>query len=281
MKRIGVLYHPQRADSSQLAHDVLGILKASGVSVWQGSTGDEDGLCQAAPTLDLLITLGGDGTIVRAVRAVATAGVPILGVNLGRLGFLAEVDPSDVESAINAVMAGECIIEERMMLHAELCRGSQVLLRAEAINDVVMARGSGSRTVRISVNVDGHYVMTQTADGIIVSTPTGSTAYCLAAGGPIVAPDLNCMTITPIAAHLALARAIVVPAARHVCLRLVKGESAVLTVDGQIDVPLELGDELCSTASENTAKFVRLGGDRYFYSTILRRLRWPDRGRIP
>ena len=281
MNRVGVLYHPQRTDSSELAEDVLSILRARSVSVWQGSTDDEDGLCQAAPSLDLLITLGGDGTIVRAVRAVAVAGVPILGVNLGRVGFLAEVDPSGVEPAIEAVMAGQYRIEERMMLHAELRRGNRVLLDAEAINDVVMARGSVSRTVRVSVEVDGYYVMTQTADGIIVSTPTGSTAYCLAAGGPIIAPDLNCMTITPVAAHLALARAIVVPSDRHLCLRLIKGEGAVLTVDGQIDVPLEPGDEVYSKASESAARFIRFGGGGYFYNTILRRLRWPDRGLSP
>jgi len=239
MNKIGILYYPQRTDSSQIAQQVRDILKARGVSTWQGSIRDEDELRRVGPSLDLLITLGGDGTIVRAVRAVAKARVPILGVNLGRLGFLAEVEPSDVEHAVEAVMAGQYITEERMMLHAELHRGSQVLLDADAINDIVVARGSVSRTVRISVEVDGHYVMTQTADGIIVSTPTGSTAYCLAAGGPIVAPDLNCMTITPIAAHLALARAIVIPSERHLRLRLAKGEGAMLTVDGQIDVPLQ------------------------------------------
>jgi len=278
MNKIGILYYPQRTDSSQIAQQVRDILKARGVSTWQGSIRDEDELRRVGPSLDLLITLGGDGTIVRAVRAVAKARVPILGVNLGRLGFLAEVEPSDVEHAVEAVMAGQYITEERMMLHAELHRGSQVLLDADAINDIVVARGSVSRTVRISVEVDGHYVMTQTADGIIVSTPTGSTAYCLAAGGPIVAPDLNCMTITPIAAHLALARAIVIPSERHLRLRLAKGEGAMLTVDGQIDVPLQPGDQVWSRASENAAKFIRFGGDGYFYSTILHRLRWPDRG---
>jgi len=171
------------------------------------------------------------------------------------------------------------------MLRAELQRGDEVLLSAEAINDVVMARGSASRTVRIAVDVDGHHVMTQTADGMIVSTPTGSTAYCLAAGGPIVAPDLRCMVLTPIAGHLTMAHAIVIPAehrstghTRHRCVRLqlVKGAGAMLTVDGQVDVPLRPGDSVVHTASDKTAKFVRFGGDGYFYETVLRRLRWPD-----
>jgi len=281
MKRVGIVYHPRRARALQLAPEVSEDLAGRGLSVWQGSFEDDAALGEVASDLDLLITLGGDGTIVRAVRAVAGCGVPILGVNLGRLGFLAEVDPSEIEPAIEAVMAGEYFVEERMMLHAELRRGGQVLLDAEAINDLVMARGSVARTVQISISVDGSYVVTQAGDGIIVSTPTGSTAYCLAAGGPIVAPDVNCMTITPIAAHLALAHAIVIPCERRLCLRLVKGQGAVLTVDGHVDLHLEQGDELCSTASQNRARFVRLGGRGYFYETILRRLRWPDGGATP
>jgi len=281
MKRVGILCHPSRGRAQRIAQEVIADLGGRGLSVWRGSPDDEVGLRQAAPDLDLLITLGGDGTIVRAVRAVATCGVPILGVNFGRLGFLAEVDPSEVGRAIEAVAAGDYFLEERMMLRAELRRRGELLLDGEAINDLVMARGSVSRTVRISIHVDGSYVMTQAADGIIISTPTGSTAYCLAAGGPIVAPDVSCMIITPVAAHLALAHAIVVPSDRLLCLRLVKGQGAMLTVDGQVDVRLEEGDELCATASQNAAKFVRFGSSGYFYRTILRRLRWPDRRSAP
>jgi NAD+ kinase len=123
--------------------------------------------------------------------------------------------------------------------------------------------------------------MTQTADGIIASTPTGSTAYCLSAGGPIVAPDIRCITLTPIAAHLSVAHAIVVPANRCVRLRLIKGHGAVLTVDGQLDVALEPEDEVRATASEYAARFIRFGHDGYFYETVLRRLRWPDQGPAP
>ena len=278
MKRIGVLFHARRSDSSELAEIVCRILRQRGVEIWQGQADDDRRLRQAAPGLDLLITLGGDGTIVRAVRAVASFGVPVLGVNLGRLGFLAEVEPSRMEEAIPALLAGDYAVEERMMLHAELRRQAQVPWEGEAINDVVMARGLASRTVRVSVEVDGHHVMSPTADGVIVSTPTGTTAYCLAAGGPIVAPDLNCITITPIAAHLGIAHALTIPAHRSLCLRLVQGEGAMLTVDGQLDVPLEQGDEVHSTMSDESAKFVRFGGDGHFYETVLRRLRWPDRG---
>ena len=165
------------------------------------------------------------------------------------------------------------------MLRVTLYRGEDLLLDAEAINDAVVARGRVSRTVRVSVEVDGHHVMTPTSDGIIVSTPTGSTAYCLSAGGPIVAPDLSCLTVTPIAAHLGVAHAFVIPPHRCLCLRLMSGAGAMLTLDGQLDRELELGDRVYNVASKNTGKFVRFGGDGYYYDTVLRRLKWPDRRR--
>jgi NAD+ kinase len=281
MNRIGILYHPRRSDSSELAEKARGLLRKRRIDIWDGQAHDEESLREQAASLDLLMTFGGDGTIVRAVRAVAHAGVPILGVNLGRLGFLAEVEPGQIEESISALLDGQYIIEERMMLRAELRREGKERLVAEAINDVVVARGLGAHTVRVSIGVDGLHVMTPTADGVIVSTPTGSTAYCLAAGGPIVAPDLDALTVTPIAAHLGIAHALVIPAHHHLSLRLLEGEGAVLTVDGQLDVELQIGDEVCSTASETTAKFVRFGGDGCFYATVLKKLGWPDRDLSP
>ena len=277
MKVIGVLYHPLRPDSCELAERVEALLRPRQVEVWRGSADDEPRLIASASGLDLLITLGGDGTIVRAVRCVAHVGVPILGVNLGRLGFLAEVEPTRVEGAIASLISGTYRVEERMMLCATLWRGDRAVMQAEAINDVVMARGRVSRTVHVSISVDGHHVMTPAADGVIVATPTGSTAYCLAAGGPIVAPDLNCFAVTPIAAHLGIAHAFVIPAHRSLRLELVRGEGASLTFDGYLDAELEPGDGVQIAASENTAKFVRFGNDGYFYETVLTRLRWPDR----
>lgn len=286
MKRIGILYHPTRQDSSALAGQVCRLLSQRRVDVWKGDPDDEDALCREAPTLDLLITLGGDGTIVRAVRAVAAAGVPVLGVNLGTLGFLAEVEPTEIEGRIDALLEGAFHLEERMMLDIALYRGEDgdeapAILKAEAINDVVMARGIAARTVRVAVQVDGRHVMTPACDGIIASSPTGSTAYCLAAGGPIVAPDVDAIVVTPIAAHLGIAHSLVIPARRSLCLTLMSGRQAMVTVDGQVDVPAELGDRLVVSASDHTAKFVRFGGDGYFYATVLRRLGFPDRGPAP
>ena len=276
MKRIGVLYIPERRDSAKLAREVVKLLDENGVNIWQGPAEDEDALCEAADSIDLLSTLGGAGTIMRATRTILEFDLPILGVNLGTLGFLAEVEPRNIEKAILALLDGDYRIEKRMMLHATLHRDGKVLLETDAINDLVMARGAASRTVRVSIEVDGHHVMTPSADGVILSTPTGSTAYCLAAGGPIVAPDVEGFVITPIAAHLCIAPGFVVPAQRQPSLKLVRGQDAVLTIDGHIDRPLRRGDTVYGTTSDKTAKFVRFGSDGYFYESVLTRLRWPQ-----
>lgn len=281
MKRAGILYQPRRAESCALAERVEALLSEFGWSSWRGIVSDERSLRSRAAQLDVLITLGGDGTIVRAVRALAETNVPVLGVNLGRLGFLAELEPAELEPSIGRLSQGQYTVEHRLMLRTWVWRGDQLLLEADAINDVVVARGLVSRVVHLSVEVDERHVMTPAADGVIVSTPTGSTAYCLAAGGPIVAPDLRCLTLTPVAAHLGIAHALVIPADRRLCLRLVRGVSAMITVDGQVDLTLEPGDRVECTASEHTAKFVRFGDPGYFYATVLRRLRWPDRSPTP
>ncbi len=277
MQTIGLLYHSGRPDCVDLARQIEATLRERRLQVWRGAANDDEALRQAAPDLDLLITLGGDGTIVRGIRVVAQERVPILGVNLGRLGFLAEVEPAEMDQVLPALLEGHFFVEERMMLRSDLYREDALILSAEAINDVVMARGRASRTVRISVDVDDHHVFSPTCDGMIVATPTGSTAYCLAAGGPIVAPDLRSLTMVPIAAHLGIAHALVIPAHRRLALTLLKGPDAMVTVDGQQDVPLLPGDRLCSSASENVARFVRMSENGYFYETVLRRLGWADR----
>ncbi|MGI6376068.1 MAG: NAD(+)/NADH kinase [Anaerolineae bacterium] len=275
IRRVGVLYQAHRPESVKLADWLCGALVERGATVWRGNAPDEAGLRGAASQLDLLITLGGDGTIVRAVRASALAGLPVLGVNLGRLGFLAEIDPEQLEPALPRLLAGDFRVETRLLLHVEVRRADALLLSAEAVNEVVVSRGRVSRTVRVSVEADGRPIMTPTADGVIVSTPTGSTAYGLSAGGPIVSPELDCLAVTPVAPHLGHAHSFVLPGRCQVTLTLVRGEEATLTVDGQVDLDLAPGDRVYATASEHRACFVRLGGDGY-YETVLRKLGWPD-----
>jgi NAD+ kinase len=274
--RVGILFQADRPESSGLASWLSLTLGAQGIAVWQGVAQDEAALRGQAGSLDLLITLGGDGTIVRAVRATARACVPVLGVNLGRLGFLAEIEPEQLAESLPRLLAGDYNVENRLMLHVEVVRGRKQLLVAEAVNDVVLTRGRVSRTVRVSVEADGRHIMTPTADGVIVSTPTGSTAYGLSAGGPIISPELDCLSITPVAPHLGHSHSFVVPGSCRVTLALIRGEEAIVTVDGQLDLSLAPGDRVLATASEHRASFVRLGGDGYFYDTVLRKLSWPD-----
>ena len=163
-----------------------------------------------------------------------------------------------------AVVERRYDVEERMMLHADIWRGDELLTQAEAINDIVLARGRTLRTVQVSVQVDGHYVMTQNADGMIVSTPTGSTAYCLSAGGPIVAPDLDCMTITPVAPHLSMAHAIVMPPHRQVCLSLVAGRMRCLAWMGRSICRSQPGDRVVGSISERKRPLCALWRRRTF-----------------
>ena len=226
---------------------------------------------QRLPKLDMLVTLGGDGTILRASRLAARQQAIVLGVNLGQLGFLAELGPADVVAQMPAIIEGAGWIEERMMLRATLhCSGAPVVL--DGLNDVVLTRGQRPRAVRVSVAVDGEHLQTFVADGVIVSTPTGSTAYALAMDGPILQPEMRALQVTPLAPHLTVIRSIVLPAGASVALTINTKDPAVASVDGQMDVPVEDGDTMDVTASPLTARFLRLQAHSYFYQTLAARL---------
>lgn len=271
-KRFGLLHHPKIVDAPRLARDAAARLQALGATVWRASAYDEALVQQSAQDSDLIISFGGDGTIVRVARTIAGLNVPILGINLGRVGFLAELQPQEVPGKLEALINGHFWLEERMMLHADLQRDEQVIQSFEAINDVVASRGRIARVVRIKAEVDGQFLTTYIADGVIVATPTGSTAYSLAAGGPILDPRLFNLLLKPIAPHLTVATALVLPATACVRLALSTDSEAALTVDGQVDVPLREGDVVLVTASQNVCRFVRLGESSYFYRTLLQKL---------
>jgi len=273
MKRFGLLHHPKIAESQRLAQEIEASLQDLGASVWHASAWDEAEVLQRTHESDLLITFGGDGTIVRTARITAGHDLPILGVNLGRLGFLAELQPWEVPGRLEALLNGQYWLEERMMLHADLERGERTVRSFEALNDVVVSRGRIARVVRLETYIDNQYLTTYVADGVIVATPTGSTAYSLAAGGPILDPQLFNMLLTPIAPHLTVATAVVLPATVRVHLEVSTEYEATLTVDGQVDVPLDNGDTVVVAASRNICRFVRMGERNYFYKTLLERLK--------
>ncbi len=269
---IGLLYHPLLPESERLAAEMLEFLEGSGMSAWIGSAWDEAAVIERAPGLDLFVVLGGDGSILRAARMGSGHGVPILGVHLGRLGFLAEVKPAEWAERLRQMLAGDYWVEERMMLRAECWRGEKRLGEYEALNEVVISRGALARIVRLGTYIDGGYLTTYVADGLIVATATGSTAYALAAGGPIVPPELQNMLLVPLAPHLSLERAIVLSKGSQVRVKAYTDHTAILTVDGQSQVELADGDGVQVVASPRVARFIRLQDRAYFYRTLMRRL---------
>lgn len=243
-------------------------LKEKGIETPHGSLYDENLRKRVrAGEFDLLIMAGGDGSVLRAGNLCAASQVPILGVNLGKLGFLIQVEKDDWRHYFDKLLNGEAWIEYRMMLHAEHVRAGEMLGAWEALNEVVVGRGHLLRPVRLSASVDGRFLTRYVADGLIAATATGSTAYALAAGGPILPPELRNILLVPIAPHLSVDRAVVLPEGSTVIIR-VNGENAVMSVDGQPSITLMEDDMINVRAAEVTTKFVRFGDPGYFYRNL-------------
>ncbi len=278
--RIGILHHPRKPDSLELAGQMEQFLQRAGVDeTLRHSAWDAEVIKARLPDVDLLITLGGDGTMLRAARLGAAYNVPMLGVKMGRLGFLAEIFPQDWRTPLEQLLRGDYWIEERLMVRAVVekaaANGGARAVRCafDALNDVVLSRGSLARIVRVSANLDGGFLTTYTCDGLIVSTATGSTAYALAAGGPILPPELRNILVIPVAAHMSMDRAVVLSEGTEVRLRVYSDHSAMLTVDGQFEVEVDDSDEIVVDSSPYQARFVRLRPRSYFYQTLMDRLK--------
>ncbi len=275
MKHLGVLHHPFIPASVPLADEIAAYLRQKGYRVDRRSSWEAKVLREIIDQLDMLIVLGGDGTMLRAGRITAGFGIPILGVNLGRLGFLAEVFPDQWRESIDKVLSGDYWQEERLMLEARLIRnGGQLVGHYDALNDVVISRGSLARLVRVDAVVDGSHLTTYKADGVIISTPTGSTGYALAVGGPILPPELKNILLIAIAPHLSLDRGVVLSEGTVVVLRVDTDHQAILTVDGQFEVEMFSGDRLEVKSSPHVAVFAHTRDRNYFYRTLMDRLRW-------
>jgi len=273
IKTIGLLYHPKIRESLRLAEELDRLLTSRGLSTWVGSAWEDEEARERMPELDMVVTFGGDGTILRAARMAVLHGTPILSVNMGRFGFLAEAQPDEVTEIMDTVLSGSYWLEDRIMLRAELRRGTEDQGSYEALNDVVVGHGTISRVVRIAAYVDGEHMANYVGDGLIVATPTGSTAYSLAAGGPILHPRLEDILLTPIAPHRALERSLVLPPESVIEIRLSTEYQAVLTIDGQIETPLEDGDRVTVTVSPHRCKLVRTQPTSYFGRNLLERLK--------
>jgi NAD+ kinase len=226
---------------------------------------------------NLVIVLGGDGTLLAAARAFARTTTPILSVNLGSLGFLTEIPLSDLYTTLDDWCQNCADIEVRSMMHAEIVRNGETIQEWDALNDVVVAKGTIARMGDFSVEIEKQFVATFRADGIIVSTPTGSTAYNLAADGPIVMPSVNAMLVTPICPHLLTIRPIVVPGDAEICVHVVGVPNEIyLTVDGQEAVQLQLGDQVHCQRSEASVRLLRHRPNGLF-SVLRSKLKWGER----
>jgi NAD+ kinase len=274
MKRIGLLHHPKLPRTQPLAESMAARAEVLGLSTWLGSTWNEESVLAEIERLDLLVTLGGDGSILRAARMASAYNVPVLGVHMGRLGFLAELEPEEWDSTLPRLVAGDFWLEERMMLYAEYHRAAECR-GYEALNDVVISRGSLARIVRLETHIDGSFLTTYAADGLIISTATGSTAYAFAAGGPVLPPQLRNILLIAIAPHLAMDRAIVLSEGAVLKILVHTDHQAILTVDGQFEYELQDGDVVTVQASHNVSRFVRFQDPTYFYRTLMEGLRWP------
>lgn len=221
-----------------------------------------------AGEFDLLIALGGDGTMLRAGSIGAPLGLPILGINIGHFGFLAEIQQDQCETLLPLLLEGRYWLEERMLLRAEHMRDGKSLGTWHVVNEAAVCRGSIMRPIQIEARVNGYLLTTYIADGLLAATPTGSTAYALAAGGPILPPDLRNILIVPVAPHLSVDRAIILSEGAAVTMTVRTTHEAVMSVDGRAPVPLQDGDSVNVTANESTLHFVRFQDQGYFYRNI-------------
>ena len=267
MKRVGILYHPLNEAAYPLAKELEGFLDAKGVSAWLCSAWKgEEARAQVANT-DLILTIGGDGTILRAAQVVVPASIPITGVNLGKLGFMTELRADEVKTKLPALLAGEGWLDERAMLEAELSATDQEPPRIfHALNDVVAARGEVARLVYVDASIDGKPLTSYGADGVIVATATGSTGYSMAAGGPILHPQAEEFLLLPILPHLSSAYTLVLPPTTVVKLRISTTHQATLSIDGHINLPLPSGASITVKHSSNKIRFLRIRPENFYGS---------------
>lgn len=272
-RRALLLHHPRVPASLALANELAHVLRRRDIEAtvhdawtWNATPAEVGGY-------SVIITLGGDGTVLRAARRAAPLGVPLIGVNFGALGFLAEMEPSEAAARLPALLDGAGRLEERFMMRAralEPPRDGQ--WPVDALNDVFVGRGSVAHAVRLEVTVNGVVWARFVADGVVIATPTGSTAYSLSAGGPVVAPDLDAIVVTAVAPHPSAVRPLVLPGSACVGIRVRREAEAVFTADGQVHCRLAAEQRVEVCRSPHRARFLRFGPPDAFYRTLFQRL---------
>jgi NAD+ kinase len=272
MQLIGIFYNPQSEATERVARELDSWLKGRGVGTWCGVEPDHNSTSTLA-SYDLLVCLGGDGTVLRAAALAIPAGVPMLPVALGHLSFMAEVTPEALFPSMEQVLAGDCWIEERALAEAVITRVDRPSERYLALNEVLLGRGDLARVIAVAVQVDDIPMTTYHADGVLVATATGSTAYALAAGGPVLDPRSRALVLVPIAAHLTNVPSLVLHEEAHLDLQVVSHYTAALSIDGRISFALQAGDVVAVKRAPEVARFARVRSPSYFYQSLTRRLR--------
>jgi NAD+ kinase len=271
MKRIGFTIHPYNEHAAAALERGQKWCAANGVEVWDAVGDDAERIGDNLEGTDLVCVLGGDGTFLRTARAIGGSGVPALGVNLGRVGFLAKVELDDLERTLDQVAAGECSVEDRFRIAVHVLRqaGDAEAEEHACLNEVVMARGSRVRMIQVEVEVSGSHLATYVADAVVVATPTGSTAYSFSAGGAILDPRLRNMIITPVAAYLSPLHSVVAGEDHRVRLTLREAhDGALVSLDGQRDIPMRPGDAVEVSALPEPLRIIEPAGSSPFYDLL-------------
>ncbi len=285
MKSAAVISKPSKPELQQLAPELLRWFRARNYQVWlDRETGAYVGGCPVidreeivSKHPDFVVVLGGDGTLLAAARAVAEGGIPILGVNLGSLGFLTEVPLDELYPTLEALDANRCAVESRSLLHCNLMREGKLVAHYDALNDAVVTKTAIARLAEFDLFIDGDFVTNYKGDGLIISTPTGSTAYSLAAFGPILMPNADTFVITPVAPHSLTHRPLVVRDSARIEVEIkCADEEVFLSIDGQVGMPVRNSDRLVCRKSGHSVKLLRLR-ERSFFDVLRTKLKWGQR----
>jgi NAD+ kinase len=272
VKRIGFAYNPTIDAATELRERAAGWLEMQGLTHWAAPAADRTALHEQLPGSDVLVVLGGDGTFLRAARAVIDDDVPLLGINVGKVGFLSKVEASALERVLGQLVAGEYGLESRMTLEARIIHGGGQATAADerlpALNDIVVARGALARVVRLEVSIDASHLATFVADGLVVASPTGSTGYSFSAGGPILDPTARNLVVTPIAGYLTTIRSVVVGPSAVVRCNVLDAKEALVSIDGREDLPVGVGDVVEVRAIDRPIRLVEPDGSLPFWDLL-------------
>jgi NAD+ kinase len=282
-KSVGILTKPKFPEAKSTLQDVVSWLRARSIDVVLDTTSaillGEQGAYQEvslARKADVLLVLGGDGTMLNAARLAGERGIPILGVNMGGLGFLTEVRLESLYPSLERVFANDFVLDERLMLRTHIHRPGETIAQGAVLNDVVINKGTLARMIELRIAIQGRFVTNMRGDGLIISSPTGSTAYSLSAGGPIIDPAVQSLILTPICPHTLTHRPLIVPGNTEIEVTLTsRDDGAMATLDGQVGVAISQGDTVVIQTSEQRTRLIRFPESNY-YDVLREKLKWGD-----